>query len=314
MKTPYTSEWNFGIQQQIGATTALSVDYVGSHGSRLDLNTFFNTATPGPGPQAARRPYSYITPTNFERTNGRSSYEALEVSLNRRMSHGLSYLVSYTWGKSIDISCSGWAGVEGCANQDPYNTNADKSVSAYDLTHIYSNSVVYELPFGKGRRFASGLQALDYAVGGWQTNAILSLHSGTPYTLGVSGDIANTGNSNNAGYYERLNLVGDPHLDNPTPSQWFNTKAFAVPASFTYGNLGRNTFRTDWSRNMDFSVFREFRVHEGIRLQFRAEAFNVTNSVVWGTPVSNFTNASFGKVLSVANSPRQLQFALKLRF
>ncbi len=314
MKTPYTSEWNFGIQQQVGATTALSVDYVGSHGSRLDLNTFFNTATPGPGAQAARRPYSYITPTNYERTNGRSSYEALEVSLNRRMTKGFSYLVSYTWGKSIDISCSGWAGVEGCANQDPYNTNADKSVSAYDLTHIFSTSVLYELPFGKGRRFASGNRVVDYVAGGWQTNAIVSLHSGTPYTLGVGGDIANTGNSNNAGYYERLNVVGDPHLDNPSPAQWFNTKAFAVPPSFTYGNLGRNTFRSDWTRNIDFSLFREFKVREGLRAQFRAEAFNVMNNVVWGSPVANYTNANFGKVLSVGNSPRQLQFALKLRF
>jgi hypothetical protein len=97
MKTPYTEEWNFGVQQQLGGSTALSVDYVGSHGSRLDLNTFFNTAPPGPGAQPARRPYPYITPTNFERTNGRSSYEALEVSLNKRMSSGLSYLLSYTW-------------------------------------------------------------------------------------------------------------------------------------------------------------------------------------------------------------------------
>jgi hypothetical protein len=150
MKTPYTAEWNFGIQQQLGETTALSVDYVGSHGSRLDLNTFFNTAPPGPGAQAPRLAYPYITPTNYERTNGRSSYEALEVTLNRRMSTRLGYLLSYTRGKSIDISCSGWAGVEGCANQDPYNTNADKSVSAYDLTHIFSASAVYELPFGRG--------------------------------------------------------------------------------------------------------------------------------------------------------------------
>jgi hypothetical protein len=314
MKTPYTEEWNFGIQQQVGSTTALSVDYVGSHGSRLDLNTFFNTATPGPGPQAARRPYSYITPTNYERTNGRSSYEALEVSLNRRMTSGISYLLSYTWGKSIDISCSGWAGVEGCANQDPYNTNADKSVSAYDLTHIFTYSVVYELPFGRGKKFAAGNGVLDYVVGGWQTNAILSLHSGTPYTLGVAGDIANTGNSNNAGFYERLNVVGDPNLSNPTTAQWFNTKAFAVPANFTYGNLGRNTARSNWSRNLDLSLFRDFRLRESMRLQFRAEAFNVTNTPVWGTPVANFSNANFGRVLSVANTPRQLQLAMKLRF
>jgi hypothetical protein len=314
MTTPYTEEWNFGIQQQLGATTALSVDYVGSHGSRLDLNTFFNTAPPGPGAQPARRPYPYITPTNFERTNGRSSYEALEVSLNRRMSKGLSTLLSYTWGKSLDISCSGWAGVEGCANQDPYNVNADKSVSAYDLTHIFSASVVYELPFGKGKQLASGRGVLDYAIGGWQTNAILGLHSGIPYTLGVSGDIANTGNSNNAGYYERLNVTGDPNLDHPTTAQWFNTKAFAVPANFTYGNLGRNTLRTNWGRNLDLSLFRDFPVRESVRLQFRAEAFNVTNTPVWGTPVSNFSNANFGRVLSVGNTPRQLQLALKLRF
>jgi hypothetical protein len=174
--------------------------------------------------------------------------------------------------------------------------------------------VVYELPFGKGKRYASRGSLLGYVMGGWQANAIVSLHSGTPYTLGVSGDIANTGNSNNAGYYERLNLIGDPHLDDPATAQWFNTKAFAIPANFTYGNLGRNALRTYWPRNLDISLFRDFPLGEGVRLQFRAEAFNVTNSPVWGTPVSNLSNANFGRVLSVANSPRQLQLALKLRF
>ena len=315
MKTPYTEEWNFGIQQQIGASTALSVDYVGSHGSRLDLNTFFNTArTPGPGPQVDRRPYPYITPTNYERTNGRSSYEALEISLNRRASKGLGYLVSYTWGKSIDISCSGWAGVEGCANQDPYNVNADKSVSSYDLTQIFSTSVVYDLPFGKGRTFMTGNAVLDYVAGGWHANAIISLRSGIPYTLGVSGDIANTGNSNSGGFYERLNVVGNPRLDNPSTAQWFNVKAFSVPAAFTYGNLGRNTLRSDWGKNFDFSLFREFRIRERARLQFRAEAFNLTNTPVWGTPVANYSNVNFGRVLNIANTPRQLQLALKLHF
>jgi hypothetical protein len=315
MKTPYTEEWNFGIQQQIGEKTALSIDYVGSHGSRLDLNTFFNTAvTPGPGALSPREPYSYITPTNYERTNGRSSYEALEVSLNRRMSNGLSAIVNYTYAKSMDISCSGWAGVEGCANQNPYNTNADKSVSAFDLTHIFTSGVVYELPFGTGKALATGNRLLNYVIGGWQTNAILSLRSGVPYTIGVSGDIANTGNSNNAGYYERLNVIGDPNLSNPTTGQWFNTKAFAVPANFTYGDMGRNALRTDWSKNLDVSMFRDFPIRERLKLQFRAEAFNVTNTPVWGTPVSNYSTATFGKVLSTANSPRQLQLALKLRF
>ena len=315
MKVPYTEEWNFGIQHQLGQNTGLSVDYVGSHGSRLDLNVFANTAvTPAPGPQPARRPISYITPTNYERTNGRSSYEALEVSLNKRLSGGLSYLVSYTWAKSIDISCSGWAGVEGCANQNPYTVNADKSVSAFDIPQIFSASVVYELPFGTGKRWHSDHKALDYILGNWQINTITSFHSGLPFTLGVSGDIANTGNSNNAGFYERLNLVGDWHLSNRSPALWFNTSAFAVPAAFTFGNVGRNAMRSDWSKNVDFSLFRVFPIRERTRIEFRAEAFNATNTPVWGTPVLNYSNPNFGHITSVANTPRQLQLAAKLYF
>jgi Carboxypeptidase regulatory-like domain len=315
MKVPYTEEWNFGIQRQLGSSTGLSVDYVGSHGSRLDLNTFANTAvTPAPGPQPPRRPYSYITPTNYERTVGRSSYEALEVSLNRRLSSGLSYLVSYTWSKSIDTSCSGWAGVEGCANQNPYNVNADKSVSAFDIPQVFTASIVYELPFGTGKAFRTGRHALDYVMGNWELNTITSLHSGTPFTIGVSGDIANTGNSNNAGFYERLNLVGNPSLSNPSPALWFNTSAFAVPAAFTFGNLGRNTLRSDWSKDLDLSLFRTFPIREKMRLEFRAEAFNLTNTPIWGTPGVNYSASTFGRVTSTANTPRQIQLALKLYF
>ena len=132
--------------------------------------------------------------------------------------------------------------------------------------------------------------------------------------IGVAGDIANTGNSNNAGFYEHLNLVGDPHLDHPSTGQWFNTKAFAVPANFTYGNFGRNRLRSDWGKNLDLSLFRDFPIREAMRLQFRAEAFNLTNTPVWGTPVLNYSNANFGRVLGVGNTPRQVQFALKLYF
>jgi hypothetical protein len=130
----------------------------------------------------------------------------------------------------------------------------------------------------------------------------------------VSGDIANTGNSNNAGFYERLNVIGDPNLSNPTTAEWFNTKAFAVPANFTYGDMGRNALRTDWAKNLDISLFRDFPIRERFQLQFRWEAFNVTNTPVWGTPVSNYSSATFGQVLSTANNPRQMQLAMKLRF
>jgi len=142
----------------------------------------------------------------------------------------------------------------------------------------------------------------------------MSFHSGLPFTLGVSGDIANTGNSNNAGFYERLNLIGDPHLSNPTPDLWFNTAAFSVPAAFTFGNMGRNNLRSDWTKNVDLSLFRIFPIRERFRLEFRAEAFNALNTPVWGTPVVNYSNSNFGHVTSIANTPRQLQLAMKLYF
>ena len=166
----------------------------------------------------------------------------------------------------------------------------------------------------RGTALSAANRLLDAIMGGWQVNGIVAFRSGVRYTLGVSGDIANTGNSNNAGYYERLNVVGDPNASDHSVSRWFNTSAFTVPAQFTYGNPGRNTMRADWGRNLDASVFRKFPIGERIRLEFRAEAFNLTNTPVYGAPVSNFSSPNFGRVLQVANTPRQLQFGLKLTF
>ena len=127
----------------------------------------------------------------------------------------------------------------------------------------------------------------------------------------VNGDIANT---SNASGYERPNLVGDPSVQSQTPEHWFNTAAFAAPAQYTFGNLGRYPLRSDWFKNLDFSIFRQFRLRERVRLEFRAEAFNVTNTATFAAPVSNLSSATFGRVTSLASTPRQLQFSLKVLF
>src|SRR5207249_5393845 len=114
-------------------------------------------------------------------------------------------------------------------------------------------------------------QVVSHIIGNWQVNGIPPFSSGQPYEVGVGGDIANTGMNNCcAGYYERLNLVGDPILSNPTPQAWFNKSAFAVPANFTFGNLGRNTLRGDGAQNFDLSVFRQFPIKEELKVEFRA--------------------------------------------
>jgi hypothetical protein len=310
-KNAYSEQWTFGVQRQIRANTLLEANYVGSHSSRLTVGTFGNVAlTPGPGRPLDRAPYNYIQPSFYDRSVGKSSYNAFQFKLNQHFSHGLQYLLSYTWSKSIDIGCSGYFGVEGCSVQDPWNLNGDRSVSGFDLTHNLSFSWLYHVA-----RPNTGSRVVNYAVGNWELAGVFTATSGLPYDVGISGDIANTGNSGCCSYgYERLNLVGNPNLSNPTPNQWFNPAAFAVPAPYTFGNLGRNALRADNSVGLDLSIIRDFPVAEHKRFQFRADMFNLPNHTVWGIPVRDFTNLQFGKVLSTRSTERQIQFALKFYF
>jgi len=167
------------------------------------------------------------------------------------------------------------------------------------------------LPIGKGKLLQTGSRAADYILGNWQINGIMSLRSGLPYTVVVSGDIANTGNTGN---FMRPNLVGDPNISNPTRARWFNTSAFAAPAAFTYGNVGRNTMRSDWLKNLDFSLFRQFPFGEAKMVELRVESFNIFNTPVYSSPVSNRSDPNFGAVLSTQNKARQVQLGLKISF
>jgi hypothetical protein len=311
-KQPYSMQWNFGIQEQLNQSTVLTVNYVGSGSRRLVLGGVYNTAlTPGPGDPSARYPFPYITPTFYDRTWGRSNYNALQVLVDKKLSNGLAYLVSYTWSKAIDIGDSGWYGLEGFSVQNPYAFNNDRSVAGFDVPQLLSVSLLYELPVGPGNRFNPSNRVLSHVVGNWQTNVISSIYSGVPFNLRVPGDIANTGNSG----YERPNYVGgDPTLANPTPQKWFNTSAFAVPAPFTFGNAGRFILRNDGTSNFDISIFRKFRITEAKSMEFRSEMFNAFNTPTYSAPNGNISSSRFGQVTGTANRPRQIQFALKLLF
>jgi outer membrane receptor protein involved in Fe transport len=312
LQNPYSLQWNFGVERQLAANTVLTVNYVGSEDTRVDRGGVYNTAlTPGPGNYQLRAPFPYIRSELYDRSVSTSNYNGLQASLSCKAASGINYLISYTWSKSMDYGCSGLYGVEGCSIDNPNDIRLDHSVSAYDLTHIFSGSLVYPLPFGSGGRFQTGSRLVDELVGHWQLNSITTLTSGTPFTVSAAGgDIANTGNFLN----ERADLVGNSQISNPTPLEWFNTTAFAKPAPFTFGTAGRNILRSNWYHNEDLSLFREFPITEGKTLEFRAEFFNAFNNVVWGTPDSTVGDTTFGKVLSIANRPRQIQFGLKLYF
>jgi hypothetical protein len=311
-KNAYSMQWNFGIQHQATNSTVLSLYYVGSGTRRLDVGGLYNVATtPGPGTPSLRYPYPYIVPSNWTRSWGSASYNSLQFMADGRYAKGLTYRISYTWSKNLDYGASGFFAAEDYSVQNPYNIAPDHSVSGYDLTHVFVGNWVYELPFGKGKTFQTGSRAVDYVVGGWQVNGIALLRSGQPYTLQVAGDLANTGNSN----YLRPNVVGDWHVGTPTRTAWFNKAAFAAPAAYTFGNMGRNVLRSDWNRTCDLSVFRQFPIKgDRTKLEFRAEAFNVFNKQIYAAPTNAFTNATFGQVTAIANTPRQMQLSLKIKF
>jgi hypothetical protein len=309
-KNAYSEQWNFGVERALTSSTFLEADYVGAHSSRLTSGHYTNTAvTPGPGPIAPREPYPYIAGQYYDQSVGRSSYNAFQFKLEHRAGHGLAYLLSYTWSKTIDIACDGFFSVEGCEAQNPYNLNAEKSVTGYDLPQMLSFSAVYKLP-----QLSTDSSALRAAVNNWQIAGIFSAHSGLPYDVGVSGDPTNTGNENCCtGYgYERLNVVGNPKLSNPTVSEWFNTSAFAIPAVYTYGDESRNFLRAGHSTDLSLSLFKSFPVTEQKRFEFRVEAFNFPNHANWGSgiPDRNVNDPAYATNYS-AGGEREIQMALK---
>ena len=317
-KTLYSEQWNLQFEKTVDANTLVSIGYVGSVSNRLDYGGTANgDVTPGPGTLAqvnAKRPFPWMTTFDYDTTNGNANYHSLQVKLQRRMTHGLEFLLSYTFSKSIDDT-SGRFGAENgpggnAAIQNYYDPASNRAVSAYNVPQFASFSVLYALPFGKGQPHLNHGVA-SYVLGGWQLNSVSQLGNGQAYTVFVNGDIANVGV--NSGY-ERPNLVGNPHLAHPTINQAFNTAAFAVPAQYTFGNVGRNSMRAENDYDEDVSLFKTFPITELMKFELRAEAFNVLNITNYGTPDSNLGDASAGVVSSLANNPRQLQFAAKLRF
>jgi hypothetical protein len=310
-KNPYSMQWNFGLAKQLNHSTTVSADYVGSGSRRLDVGGYYNTAlTPGPGNPQERSLYPYIAPTFYDRSIGKGNYNALQFLFDKRFANGLAYQVSYTWSKTIDTGSDGWYGVEGFGVENPYTYQNNRSVAGYDLTHVLSVNVVYEVPIGTGKMLATHNSVLDYIIGGWQVNTIAQAHSGLPYNITADGDIANTGNTG----YERANIIGNPSLSKPSALEWFNTAAFAIPATYTYGNSGRNILRGPAFWNLDASLFRKFPFTENKSLEFRAEAFNMANTVILGQPGNDISAPNFGVITGTQNASRIIQFGAKLRF
>ncbi|MGA7925344.1 MAG: carboxypeptidase-like regulatory domain-containing protein [Candidatus Sulfotelmatobacter sp.] len=315
-KDPRSQQWNLEIQRQMGANLALSVGYVGSHNTRVSSTGLWNTATsPGGTP-----PFPWYQGTPFYSTStGNAEYNALQVKLERRFARSFQYLVSYTWSKSIDLGSSGFFDVEngpgagGDSNlQNYYDPRGSRGVSAYNIPQFLSMTGIWDLPFGRGKRYLNHGVA-NQVVGNWQVNGLVQLRSGQPYNLAVSGDVANIGNTNSFWNYARPNIVGDPNPGHPTVAEWFNPNAFAVPVD-SYGDFGRNVLRSPAVYNADFSVFKNFPIGERYLISFRAEFFNIFNIQNYGVPNTLIGAAGAGQITYNVLPPREIQFGLHVGF
>jgi hypothetical protein len=166
----------------------------------------------------------------------------------------------------------------------------------------------YALPFGEGRKWLNGGGAAENVLGGWQVNGINTFQTGLPYTPTMNSTTLNTGTG------QRPDRIADGTLSDPTVDKWFDTSAFVTPAQFTYGNSGRNILYGPGRVNFDFSLFKEFRVTEGKRLQFRAEIFNVFNTAQFDLPNAGIGAANAGTITAIVGTPRQIQLGAKFVF
>jgi hypothetical protein len=303
LPTAYMNQWSFGLQRGLWANAALDIQYLGSQSVHLDRNYYNNTPLPGPGSVNSRRPNPLFGDIRTIQNDVNANYNGLSVELRQRLSHGLTLLASYTWSHALDVSSDS---NNGGYPQNPYNWKGDYANSSWDVRHRFVASFNYALPF-----FSSGANGfVRQALGGWQTNGIVTLQTGFPFNVIASGDPANTGRSN-----ERPNLVstpssncGDAHLTN-----CINSAAFAVPV-YAYGNAGRNLLYGPGLYNVDFSVFKNFRIQERATLQFRSEFFNFFNTPAFSNPNATLGAANFGTITTTKHDNREIQFALKLAF
>lgn len=304
-RVPYLQEWNVSIQRQFGRSTSVELAYIGNKGSKLETNVPVNRPLPGPGDIDARRPFPSLS-EGFDVAHEASSiYHALQVKIEKTYSHGLSLLGAYTWAKSIDNSSSDF----GSGVQDQYNLRAERALSDFDYRHRLSVGYLYELPFGRSKAFNPSNRVMQAIVSGWETTGIITLQSGSPFTVTSGRDIANTGSGS-----QRPNRIASGAVDNPTLAEWFDTSAFKMPAQYTFGNSGRNILFTDGLAQWDAGLMRKVRVRENMYVQLRGEFFNVLNHADFGRPNRTLSSSVFGEVFTTRNSPRIGQVALKFVF
>ncbi len=333
-KTPVAknNQYTLSIEQQVPGDTVLQAAYVGSYAYNLSFPVDLNqvpasrqaASAASTKNQNAFRPFPQFNGIYGNTFNGNSNYNSLQLSANKRLSHGISFDLNYTWSKFLDEQDSSGFGSRdgGQTAQDYSNPMANYGRSNFDIRHMFKGYALYQLPFGKGRMFLNHNALVDGVLGGWQASTVFALESGTPFTPLIGG--ANNSGALAGNLYP--NLVGNPVLTNRTNSKYFNTAAYAIPAPGTFGNVRRNTLQGPGLIGVDGSLAKTFSlsaISELFQLQVKLDAQNVLNHPNFSNPNPNIDQASGGTITSTTNSynstnnsfgPRVVQLGARLSF
>ena len=344
----YVEQWNLAVQRAFTSNLSAEIAYVGSHIVHVGIpdsnlnqltaqqlaegpallnkvpNPYYgqipsSSSIGGKTVTAAQllKPYPrFLNIATYRNNSGTTNYNAVQAKVEERLTHGLSFLFAYTHSKLIDDASSVFSTTvlsspnsNSLIAADTYRPLLERDSSSGDMPNVTSFSGIYDLPAGRGHRFASsGLG--DALLGGWSLNAIFSLQSGMPVTVTQA-----TNNNSFAGFaLQRPNLVGKPALSpgQRKPAHFFNTDAFATAPQFTIGTASRNPVRGPAYRDLDVALVKHATLYGETGLEFRAEWFNVTNTPAFGQPNGSFGSAAFGSITSTTTDPRVIQLALRL--
>ena len=346
----YVQQWNLAIEREIASHLRFDLAYVGSHVVHVGMpDTNLNQLTVGQLSQGAAllakvtnpyygqlpasssiggntityaqsiKPYPrFLNVATYRKNSGQTNYNAAEAKLEYRLSHGLNFLVGYTHSKLIDDASSVFSTTvlsspnsSSLIAADTFQPRLERDSSTGDMPNVLTASGTWELPAGKGRRFASS-GAMEKVLGGWSLNGILTLQSGMPVTVTQA-----TNNNSFAGFaLQRPNIIGNVRLPSSqrTSAMYFNTAAFATAPQFTLGNASRNPVRGPAYRDGDLALIKHTQINGRAEVELRAEVFNLTNTPAFAQPNGSFGSPAFGSITSTATDPRVIQLGARISY
>jgi hypothetical protein len=309
-RIPEVDFWNATVQHQISPGLVVEAAYVGNVGRHLYENPNVNQAVPGPGSYDSRRPYYNLygleqgiyAVCNCDTSN----YNALQLKMQKRLSHGLDFLVTYSYARALGSSegGGGW--------DNNYNIHASYGPMSWDHTQAVTMTHNWDLPFGKGQKWnLGGNRAMDLVAGGWRFSGVTTILSGAPFSPTVANAPLLNADFNGV----RADIIGDPHVSNPNAGLWFNPAAFTEPQQpYRDGTASRNSLRGPGQFTANWSLGKSFAITETKALEFRWETFNVFNHPNLANPNGTIDVSGAGQITATSTQMRQMQFGLHFSF